>query len=218
MFEPRPVAFARVRSVVSWGSKYMSQTNLANDTLVAPLLRVELFQDLTPLQLSGIARRAERIVFREGDRITDAGGEADAAYLIVGGAAEWLRSADTSRESGPETSAGKEPIEIGSLIGEMAMFIDYVYGATIIASGPVKCLKLSRATMHALMLDDPSLAEHMTMKIARRLTRLADDLRAIDQDFGDSLPGFVTDPAAELPTDLAYDTPSLQPDATMAVH
>ena len=98
------------------------------------------------------------------------------------------------------------------------MFIDYVYGATIIASGPVKCLKLSRATMHALMLDDPSLAEHMTMKIARRLTRLADDLRAIDQDFGDALPESATDPSEELPTDLSYDTSGVQPGATSAVH
>lgn len=218
MFEPRPVAFARVRSVVSWGSKFMSHANLANDTLVAPLLRVELFQELTPLQLTGIARRAERIVFREGDKITDAGGDADAAYLIVGGAAEWVRSSDTSRENGAETSTGKEPIEIGSLIGEMAMFIDYVYGATIIANGPVKCLKLSRATMHDLMLDDPSLAEHMTMKIARRLTRLADDLRAIDQDFGDALPESATDPSEELPTDLSYDTSGVQTGATSAVH
>ena len=87
---------------------------MAIDQLVAPLLRVELFMGLKPLQITEIARLSERIVFRPGDTITTAGQEADAAFLIVSGAAEWLPCAAATNQS-------PEPIEIGSLIGEMAM-------------------------------------------------------------------------------------------------
>ena len=158
---------------------------MAVDALVAPLLRIELFQGLKPLQITEIARNAERIVFRAGDTITEAGADADAAFLIVGGAAEWT--------SGLPSSGAVEPIEIGSLIGEMAMFIEYVYGATIVATGPVRCLKLSRETLHRMMLDDASLAEHLTLKISNRLGRVASELRAIDEESGSGMPDFVLD-------------------------
>lgn len=154
-----------------WGLVFM-----AMDPLIAPLLGVELFQGLKPLQISEIARNAERIVFRAGDKITQAGANGDAAFLIVGGAAAWrgtLSAADAS-----------EPIEIGSLIGEMAMLIDHVYGATVVATAQVRCMKLNRSTMNQLMLDDASLAQHLTAKIAARLRRMADALKAIDDDFG----------------------------------
>lgn len=153
---------------------------MANDDLIAHLLRVEIFQQLSLPQITMIARHAERIKFRAGDEITISGESADAALLIVGGAAEWL--------DGPASIDGREAIEIGSLIGEMSMFIDYIYGASIVARGPVKCLKITREAMHELMLEDSSMAEILTAKIAQRLTRLADDLRAIDADFEETLP------------------------------
>jgi CRP-like cAMP-binding protein len=145
------------------------------DSLVAPLLRVELFQGLNAAKLTKISRAAERVVFRAGDVITQSDTVADAAYLIVSGAAEWQSNASLSNEG--------EPVEIGSLIGEMAMLIEHTHGATIIARTQVRCLALSRSAMHALMLEDPSLAQHLVAKISRRLSNVADTLRAIDHEF-----------------------------------
>lgn len=144
---------------------------MAIDPLVAPLLRVELFQGLKPLQITEIARTAERMVFREGDMITVAGTQGDAAYVVVAGACEWV--ADLHATAG-------EPIEIGSMIGEMAMFIEHVYGATVVARGQVRCLKINRETMHKLMLDDRALAQHLTQKIALRLHRVGQELRDLE--------------------------------------
>lgn len=160
---------------------------MAIDPLVTPLLGVELFHGLKPLQLTEIARYAERIVFRTGDKITECGADADAAFLIVGGSAEWLSAqADAT-----------EPIEIGSLISEMAMLIEHVHGASIVARGQVRCLKLKRETMHKLMVEDAGLALHLTDKISARLRRVADELRAIDDEFGDVAGGIIfADPAA----------------------
>jgi CRP-like cAMP-binding protein len=149
------------------------------DTLAAPLLRVELFAGLKPAQLSALARAAERIVYRAGDAITRAGEDADAAILIVSGSAEWI----------DETA---EEIEIGSLIAEMAMFVELAYGTTIVAKSQVRCLKLGRAAMRELLLKDPGLAQHLTTKIAARLSRVASELRAIDDAVVDNLPTYAS--------------------------
>jgi CRP-like cAMP-binding protein len=146
---------------------------MAIDALIAPLLRVEIFQGLTPLQITEIARRAERIVFRPGSKITEAGKDAEAAFLIVGGAAECLSVDDDGLP---------EAVEEASLIGEMAMLIEHSYGATVLARGNVRCLKISRSEMHEQMLDDPALAEALSANITARLTRVAQELRAIDRD------------------------------------
>lgn len=158
------------------------------DALVAPLLRVELFQGLSPLQLTEVARRAERIVFRPGDTITQADTPGQAAFLIVGGAAVW---------TGQSAADATEPIEIGSLIGEMAMLIEHEYGATIVATSTVRCLKLRRETMHEMMLEDRWLAQHLAGKMAARLRRTASALREIDVDTSDASDGIAADSVIE---------------------
>ena len=142
------------------------------DKVVAPLLRVPLFAGLQPLQLTEIARHAERIKFRRGAVIIRAGEAGDAAYLIVAGRAERMPDA---------ASRVPEPVEPGSLLGEMAMLVEHVYSATVVAAEGVRCLRLSRAAVHAQMRDDPSLAEHLQQHITQRLLTLALELRAIDQ-------------------------------------
>jgi CRP-like cAMP-binding protein len=146
---------------------------MAHDALVDPLQCVALFQGLKPLQIAEIARQAERIVFRPGDRIIEEGGEGDAAILIVAG--------DAVRTSGPEIQDTAERVLPGSLIGEMAMLIDTEHTSTIIAEGPVRALKITRASLHGQMAADPSLADHFVNKIIGRLHALAEELRYIDR-------------------------------------
>lgn len=143
------------------------------DALAAPLLRVALFQGLKPLQLSEIARRAERIVFKDGDIITAEDVPGDAAFLLVSGCAEIVPDGENGRQA--------TPVEIGSLIGEMAMLIEHDYGATVRAKGQVRALKITRALMHSHMLRDPSLAEHLTAVITGRLHTATEELQRIDQ-------------------------------------
>jgi CRP-like cAMP-binding protein len=147
--------------------------SMAHDALVDPLQRVALFQGLKPLQVAEIARQAERIVFRPGDRIIEEGGEGDAAILIVDG--------EAVRISGPEVQNPGDRILPGSLIAEMAMLIDTEHTSTIVAEGPVRALKITRASLHGQMIADPSLAEHFVTKILGRLLTLAEELRAIDR-------------------------------------
>jgi CRP-like cAMP-binding protein len=141
---------------------------MAMDALVAPLFRVRLFQGLSPAQMTAIARRAERVMFRDGAVLCEEGDAADAAILIVSG--------ETERVAAGE----REPIEPGSLVGEMAMLIDHTYGSTVMARGPVKALRLPRAVMHQMMLADPSLADHMVARISSRLSSVLHDLQTVD--------------------------------------
>ena len=143
------------------------------DALAAPLLRVALFQGLKPPQLAEIARRAERIVFKDGDIITAEDAPGDAAFLLVSGSAHVVACAGDGLLAAP--------VETGSLIGEMAMLIEHQYGATIRAKGQVRALKITRMQMHAHMLRDPSLAEHLTDLIAGRLHAATEELQRIDQ-------------------------------------
>jgi CRP-like cAMP-binding protein len=142
---------------------------MAIDKLVAPLLRVPLFAGLKPLQLTEIARQAERISFRPGAKITTTGEPGDGAYLIVAG--------EAVRVSGDREQA----IEPGSLVGEIAMLTEHIYGATVMARGRVHALKITRSALHEQMRDDPPLAEHFTRLLAERLTQVAAEMHGIDE-------------------------------------
>jgi CRP-like cAMP-binding protein len=144
---------------------------MAFDKVVAPLLRVPLFAGLKPLQLTEIARRAERVKFRDGDVITQAGTLGDGAYLIVAGEAE--------RRPEPGSPGLAEPVEPGSLVGELAMLVEHVFGATVVACGRVQCLKLTRAALHEQLLEDETLARHFAAVIEDRLAYVAEELHRI---------------------------------------
>jgi len=146
---------------------------MAIDKMVAPLLRVPLFAGLKPLQLTEIARQAERISFRADGTITKAGVEGDGAYLIVAGQATRMPEA--------ASAARPEPIETGSLIGELAMLTEHVYGATVVAQGRVHALKITRAALREQMSADPRLADHFTNLLAERLAQVAAEMQRIDE-------------------------------------
>jgi len=142
------------------------------DKTVAPLLRVPLFAGLRPLQITEIARHAERLRFRPGQIITKAGEPGDGALVVVAGKAACIGR--------PQPLPSPEPVEPGSLIGEMAMLVEHEYSATIVAQERVLCLKITRRALQAQMLEDFSLAEHFQKCIADRLRQMQQQLRQID--------------------------------------
>lgn len=144
---------------------------MAIDALIKPLLRVELFRGLKPLQITEISRRAFRTVYKPGEVIIEADKGADAAVLIIQG--------EAVRVSGPGTGAGQVLPE-GSLLAEMAMLIETDHTSTVVAKTPVRALRITRSEMHEQMADDQALADHFITRIADRLSVIAEELRAID--------------------------------------
>ncbi|MFM9938585.1 MAG: cyclic nucleotide-binding domain-containing protein [Hyphomicrobiaceae bacterium] len=147
---------------------------MAFDAFAARLGDLEIFRGLAPATLSTIARAAERIVFRAGQPIITADSAGDAAYLLMGGEAVALDD---------DTSSGStaKPVAEGSLVGEMAMLIEHDYAVTVVARTPVRAIRIPRETLHRMMAADPNLAQHFVDRIASRLTRVAVELRRIDQ-------------------------------------
>lgn len=145
---------------------------MSQERLVIPLQHLPLFSSLKAEQLEEIAHRAEKLRFKAGDVITQAGAPADGAYLIVSGQAERIDAAP---------AAEREQIVPGSMIGEMAMLIDQEYRATVVARDRVLCLKISRAALTQQMIEDPSVADGLHDQMAQRLRRTAEQLRRIDQ-------------------------------------
>lgn len=145
---------------------------MAIDALVKPLLRLPLFQGLKPLQLTEIVRRAGRIIYKPGDVLIREDDVGDGAIIIVAGEAFRVpHDGDTSpAEAVPE----------GSMVAELAMLVETVHSATIVARTPIRALKINREDMHELMGEDAQLGEHMMTRIASRLSNLVREIQAID--------------------------------------
>lgn len=153
---------------------------MAIDAFVKPLLKLEIFQGLKPLQITEIARRAYRVVYKPGDLILQENEDGDSAIVIVSG--------DAVRIAGPAMSDPAESIPAGSLLGEMAMLIETRHSSTIIARGPVRALRIMREEVHAQMAEDPDLADHFLRRITARLSNVLNELRAIDDTLAADVP------------------------------
>ena len=103
---------------------------MAIDALVKPLLRVALFHGLKPLQITEIARLADRIVYPPGAEIIREAEPGDAAILIIAGEALRVR--------GPELKTPAETVPEGAMIGEMAMLVETEHTSTVVARTAVR--------------------------------------------------------------------------------
>jgi CRP-like cAMP-binding protein len=168
---------------------------MAIDHVIESLARVPIFADLKPQQITEIGRRAERRAFRDGETITRAGASADGAYLILAG--------DAGSRAGPSAHGPLEPIAPGSLVGELAMFIEHTYGVTVVARGWVDCLKLERTTLSNQMREDPDIADRIAAVIRSRLTLVAAELQVIDRLLMGSIERCGQVPGAFLPAPQA---------------
>ena len=143
------------------------------DVIVRALRDVELFDRLQPLQLTEIARTADRIVYQPGDVLIAKDQQCDAAILIIDGEPVQLRDeADAPTE---------RVISPGSLIAEMAMVVDIEASATVVAQTKVRAVRITRASMLALFNEDPEVADALLDKIMSRLRHVSDQLKLIDE-------------------------------------
>lgn len=146
------------------------------DDIVVPLLSARIFTGLTAAQLKALALEAEAVTFKRGDILVRAYQEGDAAFLIGGGSViEQFDHDDSERP---------QEFGTGAMIGELAMLVETLHSATIVARSQVRALKFKRESMQALMLKDPTLAEHFTEKLRLRLAETAKKLREVDHLFG----------------------------------
>jgi signal-transduction protein with cAMP-binding, CBS, and nucleotidyltransferase domain len=141
------------------------------DDLLAPLSHVPLFAGLQMAQLMEIARRGEKLRYSPGDVLMRAGQPGDAAYLVLSGAVDRV---------GDSEPVAAERVAPGSLLAEMAMFVEHIHTATYVARERAYGLKLSRTSMHAVMVEDAVLIEHFQRRITEKVRRVAEELRQME--------------------------------------
>ncbi|MEO1207466.1 MAG: cyclic nucleotide-binding domain-containing protein [Pseudomonadota bacterium] len=146
---------------------------MAINSLVQPLRSIGIFQGLSPLQITEIARRSERIVYRAGQTIIKEDEIGDAAILVVAG--------DAVRTTGPLDGDLVEIVVPGSIVGELAMLVEIQHSSTVTARGQVRALRITREEMHRQMQDDPAVAEHFLAKLSHRLHSVAAQYRELDE-------------------------------------
>lgn len=145
---------------------------MALDIVVQTMRKVELFGRLSPLQLTELIRRSDRIVYQPGDIIMREGDEADAAVLIIKG--------DVVRTAGPWLSTPAEPVPVGSLLAEMAMLVPTQHSSTVVAQSSVRAIRLTRVGVLEQVKADPKLADQLSVTLSARLKAVAAQLREID--------------------------------------
>jgi CRP/FNR family transcriptional regulator, cyclic AMP receptor protein len=136
------------------------------------LSNLEIFRGLSPERLEKIARCAERMLFKPGQPIIRAQKRGEAAFLIIAG------TACVESEDGSENG---EELAPGTLLGELAMLTEHDYSVTVTCREQVRAVRFPRSALHAEMAEDPELAEHFVTKVASRLTRVAIELRRLDE-------------------------------------
>ena len=147
------------------------------DAIVSALRGTEIFQGLSPLQITEIARNADRVVFNPGDVIVARDEVCEAATLVFDGEAICLRGSND------------EPVEIpvgpGSMLVEMAMVVDVESAVTVVARSRVRAIRIQRTALLEQMAEDPEIAESLMSVITGRMRSVADTLRRIEADFGE---------------------------------
>ncbi|CAD7082153.1 unnamed protein product [Hermetia illucens] len=111
------------------------------------LSRVSILESLDKWERLTVADALEPVGFEDGETIVKQGEPGDDFYIIVEGCAVVLQK---------RAEQGDEPVEVGRLgpsdyFGEIALLLDRPRAATVVARGPLKCVKLDRARFERVL-------------------------------------------------------------------
>lgn len=146
---------------------------MALDVIAGRLMCLDVFRGLSPAQIERMAQDGERMLFRDGQKIIEAGEDGEGAIVLIAGGARILED--------PESGIEERGIEPGSLLGETAMLAEHQFRITVVATGDVRAVRLARSVLRKQMEEDPGLADHFHARLANRLQRVAVELRLIDE-------------------------------------
>jgi CRP-like cAMP-binding protein len=132
---------------------------------VALLERVPTLRLLGATALRMLAIGSEQRDFARGDRLFNAGDEADAGFVVQHGA---FRIED---HSGAETIAGP-----GTLIGELALVVAMQRPSTATALEHSSVIRVARSLFQRVLESDPTAARRLRDEFAARTSQIASDI------------------------------------------
>ena len=153
------------------------KTRLESERRMAALRGVELFQPLTPEELSVLSERLKSSPFARGEVITRQGAEAHCLYIVVQGEAEArLVSGDGAAFQAVGT------LRPGDFLGEMGLMTGEPRSATVVALTDVLCYRLDSEAFADILARRPEIAESISLVLARRKLELAAARGGLDEE------------------------------------
>jgi len=137
---------------------------------VEALKAIPLFQRIEASKLRLLAFTSERVRFAPGDLVVKQGDAADAAYIVLEGAAEVL--VDTPQGPLKVADLGRNDI-----VGEIAILTDVPRTATVRATAATTALRISKELFFRLVTEFPQIAVEIMRELAQRLDATTADLR-----------------------------------------
>jgi CRP-like cAMP-binding protein len=122
------------------------------------LAEVPLFAGLSRRQLKKVAALGRLRRFHDGMSIVRVNEPGDAFYVVLDGEVSVRRRGLTSLDLG-----------IGSFFGEIALLDGGTRTATVVASGEVLCLSITRARLVKLLRAEPAIGVVLLQELATRL-------------------------------------------------
>ena len=138
----------------------------------------DILSGLNNEQLIQIAQNAQLRRFQAEDLIAEKGTNSTHAIIILNGTFACTEGVGEGKKFGED--------HIGTIIGEMAMFIDdFEHPSTFIATSEVNAIQLERSIMLKLMENDQDLAARFVSKVAGRLGEIISAVSEIEKSMSD---------------------------------
>ena len=122
------------------------------------LRNVPLFAGQNNRQLRSILEWTKEFEYKPGATLVEEGKSGRALFIILEGHAKVLRGGRTVTRVGP-----------GEFFGETAMLDSRTRTASVVADGPVHCVRLDQQAFRQLVDGDASIAWNMLVSLAARL-------------------------------------------------
>ena len=142
---------------------------------IALLRGIALLADLPTEQLRLIAFGAVRLELTEGQVLFREGNKALSGYVVLSGKVQ-LTTGDTPRRRQIVATC-----ESGSLIGEMALFVETRRPATATAVAATQLLEIERKVVLRLLNEHPEVALRLRAMLAERLSATVGELSRVRQ-------------------------------------
>jgi CRP-like cAMP-binding protein len=139
------------------------------DRDISLLSRVPLFSELSTEQLRLLAFSAVRLELPAGQVLFREGQPASSGYVVSFGAIELTTGKDTRKPA-------VVTCEVGSLIGEIALFIETRRPATATAVVSSEVLEVDRKLVTRMLNEYPHVALRLRATLAERLTATVGEL------------------------------------------
>ncbi|XP_059612863.1 cAMP-dependent protein kinase type I regulatory subunit isoform X1 [Phlebotomus argentipes] len=113
------------------------------------LSRVSILESLDKWERLTVADALEPVSFEDGETIVKQGEPGDDFYIIVEGCAVVLQQKGEAQQNEDTAEVGR--LGPSDYFGEIALLLDRPRAATVMARGPLKCVKLDRARFERVL-------------------------------------------------------------------